>query len=491
MTEPDNHGKIYEAILLPRRNTWIVVVLVVLIVAGVTMGLAVGLTRNNNSSSSAPPTPDTASSSLAWIGNSQVEQVARQLPNATIATILADMPNNSQRNSSSSTTKMIPWYMDPVWRSTSYQPIAGPAQAWQWLVSDDSIIVDYTSASDIVARFAMASIYFDMGGPAWSQRQGWLDTSKSVCEWYSSASAAADNSNYDYGSKCRQDGLTQLALDNNGLIGMLPFEMSLLTTLTSLQFTNQRALEGSLPESLAALTRLQHLDLSSTGIQGALPASLGQLTQLTQLELQEALIRGPFPTSMARLTRLQHVDVQFAYPSLQAQEFPNAALLSQWTNLSYLRLTSTSNQNALFGTLPTDIGLATSLTSLSLENFKLTGSLPDEMGNLSKLQSLRLSGTEAGGALPGSMAQLTSLRVLDLEFNILQGSITSKMLQGWQNLTSFNVGNNRFSGTLSSQIVMLTLAELVDFGNNKMTGSLPSEIGRLSSVRELILGGNL
>jgi Leucine-rich repeat (LRR) protein len=48
--------------------------------------------------------------------------------------------------------------------------------------------------------------------------------------------------------------------------------------------------------------------------------------------------------------------------------------------------------NQLTGSIPSEIGILTNLTGLSLYNNQLTGSIPPEIGNLTNLESLSLWG---------------------------------------------------------------------------------------------------
>ena len=45
-----------------------------------------------------------------------------------------------------------------------------------------------------------------------------------------------------------------------------------------------------------------------------------------------------------------------------------------------------------------------------------------------------------------------------------------------------NVSSNRFHGSLSTKLGLLTRLEIIDFSVNDMSGSLPSELGRLSDL---------
>jgi hypothetical protein len=73
------------------------------------------------------------------------------------------------------------------------------------------------------------------------------------------------------------------------------------------------------------------------------------------------------------------------------------------------------------GTLPTQLGMLTALTTLTLEalynyqsgrydNVNLTGTLPSELGALTNLVRLELDGNSLTGTIPSEWARMTRLR---------------------------------------------------------------------------------
>ena len=65
--------------------------------------------------------------------------------------------------------------------------------------------------------------------------------------------------------------------------------------------------------------------------------------------------------------------------------------------------------NNLTGTIPTELGLLSSLEDLNLEANQLSGTIPTEMGLLSNLKELTLSFNQLTGSVPISLASLSSL----------------------------------------------------------------------------------
>ena len=75
------------------------------------------------------------------------------------------------------------------------------------------------------------------------------------------------------------------------------------------------------------------------------------------------------------------------------------------------------NGNDLTGKIPTELGLLSSLTFLSLGPNRLTGTLPTEIGLLTSLTDLRLYFNTFTGTLPTEIGLLTSLTDLGLSDN--------------------------------------------------------------------------
>ncbi len=81
----------------------------------------------------------------------------------------------------------------------------------------------------------------------------------------------------------------------------------------------------------------------------------------------------------------------------------------------------------LNGSIPTELGNLTALTSLSLSLNDLTGSIPSELGNLTALTNLNLSINYLTGSIPSELGNLTALTNLSLSLNDLTGSIPSEL----------------------------------------------------------------
>ena len=169
--------------------------------------------------------------------------------------------------------------------------------------------------------------------------------------------------------------------------------------------------------------------------------------------------------------------------------------------------------NNLVGTIPTQLGSLSSLTSLDLGSNDLTGTIPTQLGNLSNLQTLNLSGNGLSGSIPTQLGNLASLEDLDLGRNSLSGSIPTQLgnlssletlqldendltgpipsaLGSLSNLTAMVLHANELSGSIPTQLGNLSSLVSLSLRNNDLTGAIPAELGNLSSLVSLTLRNN-
>jgi hypothetical protein len=77
----------------------------------------------------------------------------------------------------------------------------------------------------------------------------------------------------------------------------------------------------------------------------------------------------------------------------------------------------------LNGSIPSEIGLFSSLTALHLGWNELKGSIPPNIGSLSALTYLALNRNHIGGSIPSQIKSLSALKYFDMYHNRLSGVI--------------------------------------------------------------------
>ena len=316
-------------------------------------------------------------------------------------------------------------------------------------------------------RNVLEALYRATNGPEWGRNYANWMSDAPLSQWA--------------GVQTDADGkVVSLRLYSNGLSGFIPPELSQLSNLVWLDFTDNQ-LKGSIPAELGRLAKLEKLNLSSNVFIGPIPTELGQLSELAELRLSRNRLTGRIPAELGQLSRLTHLNLE--RNRLAGSIPPELGLLTKLKNLSM-------QENELSGSIPSALSQATDLGELYLNVNQLTGSIPAELGQLSKLKILSLSGNRLSGSIPPEIGQLAGLDILFLDANQLSGSIPPELgnMTGLQNL---NLWNNDLAGSIPPEFGNLANLVFMELGSNNLTGNIPSNLGRQTKIRVLGLGDNL
>lgn len=146
-------------------------------------------------------------------------------------------------------------------------------------------------------------------------------------------------------------------------------------------------------------------------------------------------------------------------------------------------------RNDLTGTLPDELYNLENLTWLDLENNAFNGTISPLIGQLSNLSWLYIYGNSFGGAIPTTIGHLTSLRSLVASENQLTGPLPDE-LYNLKNLTWLDLWKNALNGTISPLIGRLSKLTSLDIRGNSIGGTIPTPIGNLTSLRYLEANDN-
>lgn len=153
------------------------------------------------------------------------------------------------------------------------------------------------------------------------------------------------------------------------------------------------------------------------------------------------------------------------------------------------RVTSISlNNNKLTGSIPSEIANLAELKVLQLEGNALSGSLPQKMSELKKLEVLNLSKNKYEGNMPAVIGQITSLKQLNLSYNKFSNFIDFSSLTNLEELLITD--NTTLSVQLPSSIGKLKKLKKLHLNNNKLSGTIPADLGGLTALTELKLFSN-
>ncbi|KAM0954754.1 hypothetical protein ACFX2A_023726 [Malus domestica] len=196
---------------------------------------------------------------------------------------------------------------------------------------------------------------------------------------------------------------------------------------------------STLPPWLFNLTKLVTLEMHSANLHGALPETFGSLTSLRTLDLSEnSNIEGPLPRSLGMLCSLQTVNLPINKFTGEITDFVDS--LSACTNSSLEKLDL--GYNRLTGKLPDSLGNLKSLRFLILRFNSFQGSIPKSIGKLKSLEELYISNNQMSGSIPEGLGQLSSLTALDISENTWEGSITEAHFMKLGSLTDVSIYKN-------------------------------------------------
>ena len=133
-----------------------------------------------------------------------------------------------------------------------------------------------------VDQETLMALYDRVGGATWTDKTNWESTTEPLDEWY--GVTADSNGN-----------VTALELPSNNLSGTLPAALGSLTSLTTLDLSDNDGLSGTTIPDLSALTSLTTLKLGDNLLSGTIPDWLSSLTSLTTLNLRDNGLTGPIP----------------------------------------------------------------------------------------------------------------------------------------------------------------------------------------------------
>jgi hypothetical protein len=132
------------------------------------------------------------------------------------------------------------------------------------------------------------------------------------------------------------------------------------------------------------------------------------------------------------------------------------------------------------------------VTTFDLSNNNLRGRLISEIGELgSNLAHLLIHSNDLlSGSIPSELGMLSRLERIVMHDNTLSGFLPTT-IGGLPILVELDLSHNNLSGPIPSEIGLLPEAEYISLGHNKLEGQIPSEIGTTSTLLVLELNDNL
>lgn len=153
---------------------------------------------------------------------------------------------------------------------------------------------EYTNSGELLPltrlsqRYAVANVYFALGGPHWSNRLGFL-SSQHECQWRDIEGTLIKGVICDES----ESDVDYISLSSNNLTGTIPEQIGLLTNMQNLDMS-YNVIGGTIPDGLANAKRMQRLTLNSNRLTGTVPAFASKYgwKNLTFLSIEQNFLTG-------------------------------------------------------------------------------------------------------------------------------------------------------------------------------------------------------
>ncbi|KAK6120462.1 hypothetical protein DH2020_045799 [Rehmannia glutinosa] len=245
--------------------------------------------------------------------------------------------------------------------------------------------------------------------------------------------------------------LRNLGLGDNNFSGVLPVSLS---NASSLQYVGLFAssFTGPMPKNLGRLLDLRFLSIWSTNVEDDIGfiSSLTNCTRLTVVDIFDNMLTGSLPSTITNLTtqlRKLTIGINRIHgtipPDLSVNNF-SGVIPREIMSISSLSIYLDLSYNALFGSVPSEVGLLRDLSDLDLSHNRLSGIFPNTISGCISLQRLHLDGNSFIGEIPQGLSVLRGLQDLDLSRNNFSGLIPSFLDE--LHLLNLNLSFNRLQG---------------------------------------------
>ncbi|NLA16248.1 MAG: hypothetical protein GX877_06920 [Bacteroidales bacterium] len=250
----------------------------------------------------------------------------------------------------------------------------------------DGLFLELEQVPD-AQRECLMTLYDALDGVHWTKGKHW-GSDLDIDQWE--------------GVTVADSAIVGLHLSGFGLKGKLPSCLGELTSLKTIDVSNNPKVTGTLPKQLEKLPNLTLLKASETGLEGPLPASLGNLKKLTHLQLDHTEIDGTVPKEWAGMIALESFDISHAKLS---KSLPSE-IFSGWKHLHTFKI---NNNPHLKGDLPQALGeLTTSAQSLALylHECNFTGGIPLSWAGLPIVtERLSVYGNQLTHTIPAALIE--------------------------------------------------------------------------------------
>lgn len=272
--------------------------------------------------------------------------------------------------------------------------------------------------------------------------------------------------------------LTSLGLVETGLLGIIPEELALCSSLRILYLSGNR-LSGVIPSALPP--QLEAVDLSGNDLSGTIPSTMSCIPRIF---LDNNRLSGPIPAfNCSSPCGTESLSIFSAANNMLSGPIPPGLDAS-----CYLEIFNVSG-NQFQGSLPSSLLLAASLSVLDVSRNFFSGRihLPEDC---STANSLVYGHNSFSGWFPwDELEKCVSLQVLDISHNNLSGHISYSPVS-LVPVRKFDMSANMFSGFIPDMFSRFAFLTSLDMSRNMFDGSIPPSLADLVHIRDLNLSWN-
>lgn len=285
-------------------------------------------------------------------------------------------------------------------------------KAFMWVLKDPTLSpIENQAASStrledwrLQQRFAVALLYYSMGGANWYNNSNWLSYDVHECSWwFNPIFGTIDMATLDEDSPWKTEPCDSTSmkfqdiwLQNNRLTGTIPEELFVLLPSLRMAGLYSNEIQGTIPTEVGLASNLETLALSKNHLVGSIPTEIANLSHLILLGLVSNSLAGHLPAKWPKMLVVAQLEENGFSGTIPVHT-------GELHHLKDLSLCS----NSLSGSIPSALGQARSLMRLHLANNHLMGSLPSELGQLKMLQSFLIQGNaQLRGTLPLEIGDL-------------------------------------------------------------------------------------
>lgn len=221
-------------------------------------------------------------------------------------------------------------------------------------------------------------------------------------------------------------------------------------------------------------SRVTQIQVQEMGLIGTLPQNLNQLSMLTNIGLQKNKFTGTMP-SLSGLSNLQQAFFDYnKFDTIPADVFTGL------TSVTVLALDENPFNASGGWFLPDDLRSSSHLTNFSCTTCNIVGSLPDYFGKFASLSALRLSYNRLSGLLPASF-RYSRLQFLWLN-NQNDGGMSGPIdvIGTMVGLTQVWLHGNQFTGPIPDNIGNLTSLQELNLNKNQLVGLIPQSLADMN-----------